>query len=322
MFRGHYQPHLPADLGFYDLRVPETRIAQAEMARAYGLEGFCYWHYWFAGKRLLEKPFDEVLRLGSPDLPFCLAWANQSWTGVWHGVPQRILIEQTYPGRRDDEAHFHALLGAFGDDRYITVDGRPLFIVHSPNELPEPERFTDRWREWAVKSGLKGLYFVGLRGRSWVPAQYGFDASVMNNPARILTRLDQRSRIRRILRRLTKNRIRIPTSGPGTYLYRDMVRHALPPLPTAFEHYPCVVPNWDNTPRSGVQGVVSHKSTPELFAIHLREAIGQIAHRGPDKRIIFVKSWNEWAEGNYLEPDQRFGTAYLEAVEHEVVLRR
>src|SRR5208283_1156501 len=130
-FRGHRQPHIPADLGFYDLRVPETRIAQAELALEYGIGGFCYWHYWFGeGKKLLEKPFEEVLKSGEPDFPFCLAWANESWTGVWHGSPDKVLREQTYPGSNDDEAHFYYLLTAFRDSRYLKVDDRPIFYVY------------------------------------------------------------------------------------------------------------------------------------------------------------------------------------------------
>src|SRR3954467_6790017 len=137
LFRGHYQPHVPADLGFYDLRLPELRAAQAKLAREHGVEGFCYYHYWFAGRRILERPFDEVLASGQPDFPFCLNWANQTWTGNWHGAPNRVLIEQTYPGMDDHCRHFDALLPAFADQRCMKVDGRPLFVVYRPRELPE-----------------------------------------------------------------------------------------------------------------------------------------------------------------------------------------
>src|SRR5260370_41455353 len=135
LFRGHYQPHVPADLGFYDLRVPETRQAQADMAAAYGIEGFCYYHYWFAGKRILERPFNEVLKSGQPKLPFCLCWANHTWTGIWLGEPNRILIEQTYPGEHDHRAHFDALLPAFTDPRYVTMHDKPIFVIFRPTEI-------------------------------------------------------------------------------------------------------------------------------------------------------------------------------------------
>src|SRR5439155_14140664 len=162
LFPGHYQPRLPADLGFYDLRIPEVRVAQADLARAHGVEAFCYWHYWFAGKRLLERPFTEVLESGEPDFPFCLAWANQSWSGIWHGAPDRVLMEQTYPGRRDHEDHFRVLVEAFADPRYVTVDGAPVFVVYAPRELPEPRRVTDVWRELAAKAGFPALHLVAV----------------------------------------------------------------------------------------------------------------------------------------------------------------
>lgn len=151
------------------------------MARAHGVEGFCYWHYWFAGRRILEHPFTEVLQLKQPDFPFCLGWANQTWSGVWHGRPDKILIEQTYPGRDDFVTHFQAILPALTDPRYITVDGQPLFYVYSPSDLPDARRFTDLWRDLAVSVGLKGLYFVAEAPESWDPRAHGF----ASRPARI-----------------------------------------------------------------------------------------------------------------------------------------
>jgi lipopolysaccharide biosynthesis protein len=321
LFRGHYQPRIPADLGFYDLRLPETRMAQAEMAREHGIEGFCYWHYWFAGRQLLERPFSEVLRSGEPRFPFCLAWANGSWTGIWHGEPDRVLIEQTYPGIEDDEAHFYAVLEAFGDARYMTIEGKPIFVVYEPRTLPEPRRFTDGWRELALRSGLKGIYFIGVARRSWVPETHGFDASTLSNPGIVLSKLNWVGRVNRLCQKrfgrdLTsvERRIRRLASRPKVYLYDSAIRHALPPLATDFIQYPCAIPNWDNTPRSDVNGVVFHRSSPESFRIHLTRALAQVIHREPEHRLVFIKSWNEWAEGNYLEPDQRFGRAYLQAI--------
>ena len=159
-YPGHYQPHIPADLGFYDLRLAESRGEQAELARQYGVSGFVYWHYRFSGARLLERPFQEVLNSGEPDFPFCLAWANQSWTGTWHGAPDRMLIEQNYPGESDDRAHFGALLPAFLDRRYIRVDGKPLLYVFRPEQLPEPASWVQRWQSMARAAGLGGLFLV------------------------------------------------------------------------------------------------------------------------------------------------------------------
>jgi len=324
MFSGHYQPRIPADLGFYDLRVPEVRMAQAEMAREYGIEGFCYWHYWFAGKRLLERPFAEVQKSGEPKFPFCLAWANQSWTGIWHGAPDRILMEQTYPGIQDYKTHFYELLDSFTDERYIKIDGKPVFVVYIPKRLPEPKLFTDTWRELALKSGLPGLYFVGnIADPLWVPEENGFDASVvdsipimcrkinaLHNGHIRYSKLVVKKNLNRILKRLPFRIFHKPT----IYLYQDAINALFSDEEATFEKFPCVIPNWDNTPRSGKNGLVFHDSSPELFRKHLKQAITRVENKDPEKRIIFVKSWNEWAEGNYLEPDLKFGRAYLEVI--------
>lgn len=147
LYPGHVQPQLPADLGFYDLRVAEVRAQQAQMAADCGVEGFCYWHYWFGGgKRILERPFHEVLSTNQPDLPFCLGWANQSWTGIWHGNPKSVLVEQTYPGPADEAAHFAWALPAFRDARHIRVDGKPMFVVFDPYDMPSTISFIEHWR--------------------------------------------------------------------------------------------------------------------------------------------------------------------------------
>jgi len=309
LFPGHYQPHVPADLGFYDLRVPETRSAQAELARGSGIEGFLYWHYWFAGRRILDRPFSEVLHSGEPDFPFALAWANQSWTGIWHGAADRILIEQTYPGDDDDRLHFQSLLPAFTDRRYITVDGRPLFYVFRPEQLPEPEAFVDRWQRMALAEGLPGLFLVAemsdLQGDGPIypdPFKDGFDAGV---------------HVRLPLHRspLTQLRMRAgrKVGLPEIYDYaRSPVNR---PRSTAAQPvFPCVYPNWDNTPRSGARGLVAYGSTPERFAVHVEDAISRLSAVPEARRFLFVKSWNEWAEGNHLEPDLRFGRSYLDVV--------
>ncbi|MBD2182346.1 glycoside hydrolase family 99-like domain-containing protein [Planktothrix sp. FACHB-1355] len=333
LYPGHYQPHIPADLGFYDLRVPETRQAQAEMAKNYGIEGFCYWHYWFAGKRLLERPFNEVLKSGEPNFPFCLGWANETWSGIWHGSPDKILMAQTYPGLSDYEAHFYTVLEAFSDPRYIKIDGKPLFIIYRPKKLPEPKLFTDYWRELAMKSGLKGLYFMGVVfDPSWVPELNGFDASIIINPdfsravspKLIAPQFFPKSTIfdkyyTKINSVLTKKIPKINRKVPIVCAYAEGIKNAFLKQAVTFEHYPCIFPNWDNTPRSGVNGVVFHDSTPELFRIHLKEALSKVENNAREKRIIFIRSWNEWAEGNYLEPDKKFGKSYLEVIKDEVL---
>ena len=320
LFRWHYQPHVPADLGFYDLRLPETRAAQAALARAYGIEAFCYYHFWFGGKRLLEKPIEAILDSGEPDFPFCLCWANQTWTGVWHGAPDRILIEQTYPGEDDHRRHFETLLRAFTDPRYVRVDGKPLFVVYSPQELPEAGRFTDLWRDLAARAGLPGLFLVGENrtGENWNPSAFGFDARVdVRLPPRRKT-LQAWATWRHPLRKLRyyiAGLRRLPTIHQYEYVSDYLIGNHSPGV----ESFPCAIPNWDNTPRSGPNGMVLHGSTPELFRRHFRKALAFVADYPAQHRLVFIKSWNEWAEGNHLEPDLRFGCQYLEVVRDEVM---
>jgi len=314
LYPGHYQPHVPADLGFYDLRVPESRAAQAEMARRYGIEGFCYYHYWFAGKRILERPFEEMLRSRQPDYPFCLCWANETWTGKWHGNPGKVLIEQTYPGRDDYTRHFRSLLDAFTDDRYVRVDRKPVFVVHNPEHLPDAREFTDCWRELALRSGLPGLHLVGASNEPWSASENGFDAATCK---RLFSGslLGEKRMVSRLKSRVLRDILRYPRD---IYRYERYLPKLLMPEGSREDVYPTVIPNWDNTPRSGRKGFVFHGSTPELFRSHLRATLEQVAHKTPHKRIVFVKSWNEWAEGNHLEPDLRFGHAYLDVVAEEL----
>jgi lipopolysaccharide biosynthesis protein len=314
LYPGHYQPHVPADLGFYDLRNPESRAQQAELAARFGVEGFVYWYYWFGhGRRLLERPVAEILASGDPKLPFCLAWANQTWTGVWHGAPERVLVEQEYPGHEDDRAHFQLLLEAFRDARYIRVDDKPLLYVFRPEQLPDASEWVTRWQKMAIGAGLPGLYLVAemsdLLGAGPIfpePFAAGFDAAVhvripVDTSSTALARM-------RLLRRL---------GLPEIYRYAEqpVLR---PPSTSERPVFPCVYPGWDNTPRAGRRGLVAHGATPEHFRTHVHEAVQRVADHRPDQRLVFIKSWNEWAEGNHMEPDLKWGLAFLEALRDEV----
>ncbi len=299
LYEGHYQPHLPADLGFYDLRVAAVREQQAELAQKYGITAFCYWHYWFGGRRLLELPFEEVVRSGQPEFPFCLGWANQTWSGVWHGAPDRILIEQTYPGASDHAAHFQALLPAFRDPRYFRIEGRPVFLIYAPTHLPDARAFTGQWQELAAKNGLDGFHFIAHNVRD--PESFGCHSCVDNAPF---------VSMRAAPLKFT------PLNGggmPRVYDYRSLVAY-LRSYELGGREYPLVVPNWDNTPRSGANGLVLHGSTPELFREMLENALRKVEGRAAEERLVFVKAWNEWAEGNHLEPDAVHGHRYLEVI--------
>lgn len=318
LFKGHYQPHQPGELGYYDLRVPETRERQAELARQAGIEGFCYWHYWFAGKQLLEQPFNEVLASGKPDFPFCLAWANASWTGIWYGAADRVLQEQTYPGPEDHRAHFESLLPAFQDDRYLRVDGKPMFLIFQPTDLSSED--VALWQSMAREAGLPGLHFTGIVNNpqeAQIAQQNGFDACTIS---RTSGRGKQLTWDRELFTRLFGKKSaadKYQRIFHKPYHVYDS-RKALPFIdinpPEGMDFYPCVFPGWDNTPRAGLDGQVFMHSSPELFQKHLAQACARVADYSAEHKIIILKSWNEWAEGNYLEPDQRFGMGFLEAV--------
>lgn len=310
LFKGHYQPRVPADLGYYDLRVPETRKAQADLARKYGIEGFCYWHYWFGnGKRLLERPFNEVLASGDPDFPFCLAWANETWKGFAHGLKNRnILIEQLYPGVEDYTAHFYEVLPAFKDKRYIKVDDKPLFMIYKPLADPEVKVFIETWRKLSKENGLEGIFFVGHNNNSWETVddilETGVDAV---NTVRIMNLINNRSFYTKALSKLN----RLFRGVPLIYSYDYFIKHLIDKdIDSRNDIFPSIIPGWDHTPRSGKEGLAMINATPKHFEKHIKEVFD--LGRNKDKNIIFIKSWNEWAEGNYMEPDIKYGTKFLE----------
>jgi len=314
LYKGHVQPHLPADLGFYDLRVPEVREAQANMARAYGIEGFCYWHYWFEGRRVIERPFEEIVHSGKPDFPFCLGWANHTWSGIWMGDPKKIIIEQTYGGREDHERHFYAMLKAFQDKRYMTVEGKLLFVVFAPGHMKDAREFTDCWRELALKEGLKGFYFVGLGIDD--PQKYGMDAFSLVPPAVQITQMPIRWKAKLTYRLFKKSFAEHKAKvlkRPRVYAYSDLVNVATK-RQMAAQELPCILSNWDNTPRSQLRGVVLEGSTPALFKKYCEYALRSVEGNKEQEKIVFLRSWNEWAEGNYLEPDRETGHGYLEVL--------
>lgn len=318
LFRGHYQPHIPTELGYYNLRDPLARERQAELARQAGIEGFCYWHYWFAGKRLLEKPFEEVLASGKPAFPFCLAWANASWTGVWYGAADRVLQEQTYPGAEDHRAHFESLLPAFRDGRYIRVDDKPLFVVYQPGDLSAED--VALWQSLARAAGLPGLHLTGIvnnLAEARAAREVGFDACTISRTSGRGGRLTwDRELFRRLAgpNRAAKRYQRLFRKPYHVYDSREAAAYIDLNPPADMDFYPCVFPGWDNTPRSGLNGMVFTHSSPGLFQEHLRQAASRVANYPAEHQIIILKSWNEWAEGNYLEPERRFGTGFLDAL--------
>ncbi len=338
LFRGHYQPQIPADLGFYDLRLPQVREEQAKLAKQYGIEGFCYWHYWFGnGKRILDMPFNEVLKTGKPDFPFCLAWANHSWsTSTWNNAQKEKkdieFLKQEYLGVKDYTEHFYAVLPAFKDKRYIYVDDKPIFTIFNVSLIPEKELrlFINTWNKLAIKNGLKGIHFVARvesvekltdknvikRIKKDYEKEYdrylnmGFDAIWADNRRRaeILSNGILNKFIKRSLYHVFKIRML------DRYNYSDIVNNFHTTKESEENVYPMIIPRWDRTPRQGKLADIYYRSTPELFEKHVRNAMNLIKKKKEQHKIIYLQAWNEWGEGNYMEPDIKFGHKYLEAL--------
>jgi hypothetical protein len=315
LVRGHAQPRLPANLGFYDLRVPDVRAAQAALAATYGIDGFCYYHYWFGGRRLLERPFEDVLRSGEPDFPFCLCWANENWTSVWNGGDRQVLVHQRY-SPADDLAHIRWLSRAFADSRYMKVDGRPLFLVYRPTDLPDPQRTADAWRAEAVRLGVGEPYLCAVQAFAADrvdPRMLGFDAAVRFAPDWIALGPSARSGV---VWRAARKAFH-PQSPYRRHRFCDYESAAqgwLDNAKSGYPQFPCVAPGFDNSPRRPVHdATVLLDSTPERYERWVRAVLDRFDPPGFDEDLLFVNSWNEWAEGSQLEPCQHWGLGYLEA---------
>lgn len=325
LFAGHYQPHIPAELGFYDLRLAETRIAQAELAREHDIGGFCYYHYWFNGKMLLERPFNEVLASGKPDFPFCLCWANENWTRRWDGLEQEVLAEQNY-AEYDPVQHADWLCTAFLDRRYIRVHGRPLFLVYRADQIPNIDQVIRDWRRQAAKRGLADLYLCAVKNNQFSMSDAdtitsGFDALVefQPNPRDLQGTADNLKQVTIIRRfndfidRFKLHGILKKRSDCVTYDYARIVDKVTRRPPPAHKTFPCVFAGWDNTARRRFGITAVRNNAVGTYARWLEDALNRVAGFAEEERIVFINAWNEWAEGCHLEPDIKNGRAFLEA---------
>ena len=316
LFKGHYQPRIPADLGYYDLRIPSVREEQASLAREAGIEGFCYWHYWFGnGKQLMAEIVDEVIETGKPDFPFMLGWANHSWYAKnWNTNDSkgkdRLLIEQKYPGDRDLRLHYEYARHAFKDKRYIKEGNRPLFMVYSAKDIPS--NMIELWNTWAKEDGFGGVYFIGNIPSKEEAKEYiesGFSAVIKN-------RIDSsreyiyKNKIAFWYRKVLSHLLNFPDRKID---YSKAMRFLFNETEDSSEVIiPSLVPNFDHSPRSGKYGLILHGSTPELFYRHCRQVLEVV--RKKENKFVFLRSWNEWGEGNYMEPDMRYGKKYIQAL--------
>ena len=305
-FEAHVQPILPGELGFYDLRVPEIRMEQASLARAHGVEAFCYYHYWFAGRTVLERPLQEVLRSGEPDFPFCLCWANENWTRAWDGRDADILLAQKH-SVESDYGFIYDILPALTDRRYLHVGGRPLLLVYRPDLLAEPARTAALWREVAVQAGLNGLHLAAVDFVARDPRPYGFDSLVEFPPHHFPSGE---------MTPTQRQRLGVPDTMKIRSYPQGVARSLQQSMPKAdFARFPAVMPGWDNTARRMEHATVFHGATPALFRLWTTAAmLRAVRDLPPGRRLLFVNAWNEWAEGAVLEPRRDLGRASLEAL--------
>lgn len=313
-FFGHYQPHLPSDTGFYDLRLPEARQMQADMAKEYGIYGFCYYHYWFNGHRLMERPVNEILSSGEPDFPFMLCWANENWSRNWDGGFNKMLIEQKYTDE-DDVNHMKYLCeNVFSDKRYIKVDGKPVFMIYRPQLFPDMKHTIDTWRCIAREYGME-LYLIfseinGIDKDFFISC--GFDASMNFQPTSDDGYTKKGNLLARISRKITKGKYVFSNFITS---YKDYVEFRCSRPVCIGKSFPCACPNFDNSPRRVKTGFYAFKgSTPKLFGKWLKYIVENFIPFSKEENFVFLNAWNEWAEGNHLEPDQKWGRQYLEEV--------
>lgn len=302
LFPGHYQPHIPGELGFYDLRLPEVRAQQSHLALSHGISGFCYYHYWFKGRRVLNRPFDEVRSSGRPEIPFCLCWVNENWYRKWRSAGDDLLLEQEY-SNADDLEHIRWLIEAFRDSRYIKVDGRPLLCVYRVQSMPNPKATFDMWRSQCVRAGIPEPWIVKFEtwGDTSDPESFGCDASAEFIP----------HGIERYVRPLPPRGDCAP--GNTIYDYAEVAEVMAGRLADKWRRYPCVATGWDNTPRrSDGDALVLDGAEPAAYGAWLDRAMAAEQRRG-EGGIVFVNAWNEWAEGAHLEPDLKTGRGFLEA---------
>ena len=309
LFRGHYQPRVPADLGYYDLRIPEVREEQAQLAQEAGIEGFCYWHYWFAGHRLLDRVFHEVVESGKPNYPFCLCWANHSWyQKTWDSAKEdRLLMEQTYPGEQDYIDHFYAMLPAFKDKRYMKADGRLIYGIFDSDMINSFPQMKEIWNRLAKENGLPGFYFFGFcqgEHRLQQTLARGYDTIVYEH---------MRTAYESVNTNLWKRLMRKWFHKPVTLEYSKYAQETLRFLEAHPSYTPCLIPNFDHSPRSSYNGLILDNSTPDKWFNFCREIKKQQLTKQSKDPLVFIKAWNEWGEGNYMEPDLKYGKGYIEA---------
>lgn len=322
LFKGHYQPKVPADLGYYDLRIPEVRKKQAELAKKAGISAFCYYHYWFGnGRQIMEMPLNEVVQTGEPDFPFCICWANHSfyrknWDNRTKVLNQELLLEQTYPGEQDFINHFHSLLPAFKDKRYLRIDDRLIFVIYEAKKIENFAEMKLIWNDLAKKNGLPKFFFTAysssvhdIENNKFAE----FDAVIFTPLNKVF--IGELSNYRKVNIKLKTLFSHVFKHNLNIKEYKNVINDLTDPIEERENVFPAILPNWDLTPRRGYGASILTGSTPALFNKHVRNALKLLEHKPANRKVIFLKSWNEWGEGNYMEPDLVFGHGYLKALQ-------
>lgn len=323
-YRGHYQPQLPTDTGFYDLRLPEARQMQADMAKEYGIYGFCYYHYWFNGDLLMSRPLDEILSSGKPDFPFMYCWANENWSRVWDGSNEKVLMQQNY-SEDDDIKHIKYLCeNVFVDKRYIRIEGKPFFVIYKPHLFPNIERSIQIWREIAGEYKID-LYLAFNRQLGYSDSDCeaflskGFDVSINFQPIcdennDFLKSQKYLYYVKRVLAALFNHR-----RYTKIYDYKAWVDYRISRTKPQYKEYPCVSPGFDNSPRRVGKNFFAFKNAnPEDYRRWLKYYMDTFEPFSEEENFIFVNAWNEWAEGNHLEPDIKWSRKFLEATKRVI----
>lgn len=327
LFKGHYQPRIPKDLGFYDLRLPEIREQQAQLAKDAGIEGFMYWQYYFGQKELLlQRPFEEVLQTGKPDFPFCLGWANHSWkTKTWKRDAsllsgQTMIKEQRYDGVQQYTDHFYYNLPAFKDHRYMMVDNKPIFVVWNPDDHPEEITcLIQTWQKLSKENGLEGIHFVGRQymGDSVEKlTKMGFDAVYQERTAVAMTGSENNSILKRIRHLIHRNLGIVMSIDKHDFnqCYKMLVSEEA----RKKNVYPTLLAGYDRSPRAGKKAQIFYNFTPSTWRKHIIDVLYYVQEKDVEHRIVMLKSWNEWGESNYVEPDLKYGTAMLDTLKEEL----
>ena len=313
LYVGHYQPHLPDELGFYDLRLAEVQHRQVELAKQYGIYGFCIHYYWFNGKRLLEKPLEQFLHHKELDIPFCLCWANENWTRRWDGLENDILLEQIHSPKNDIN-FIRDLKTFFTDSRYIRIEGKPVLIVYRTTILPDPKATVERWRAYCRDQGIGDIYLIAAQTFGFEnPEQYGFDAAV-EFPPHTMTGCEEITYGISVLNKNYSGKI-------WDYEYFVKSKEYLKKVP--YTLFKGIAPGWDNTARKPNNSSVYQGSSPSVYQEWLLDLIHWSADaHNEEKRIIFINAWNEWAEGAHLEPDRKYGYGYLQSTADAILKSR